>query len=314
MKLSGKILEVFVLDREFEGLQVIDLKNWSGRGFIGYRENLSRIKNHTGLNDPSIYFLLSSDQSEESGNFRVYVGETEDFANRIGNHKSKPWWDKFVCFTSIDGSLTKAHVKYLERVFYQALSIEEVNVDIENTQPPGGAKLTNSDECFLDGFAENIYFILRTMGFDYFEPQVIKNVVEVKAVDESYTPGFRDYAILDGYKFEMRLARFDKFAYMRIENGMCILEKGSFICSSAKVSFPGHGYYKFWEKLVNSGHVKPSGTPGLLELTEDQVVEAPSKAGALAYAARINGPKYWKVVGKDKSLRELQKELIENAT
>lgn len=309
MKLSGKVLEVFVLDKEYQGLQVIDLKNWSGQAFIGYRNNLKNIRNHEGLKGPSIYFLLSSDQNEESGNFQVYIGETAEFSKRIRDHQAKKqWWDKFVCFTGKEASLTKAHVLYLEKKFHDDFNSDDIPVDVENDKNTPGAMLSKSDECYLEGFAENIYFILRTMGYDYLEANQAE-IFESNVVTHS----FRDYTILNGREFEIKIPKFGETAKMRVENGKCILQKGSFLCSIPKPSFSASCYEGLWRTLVESSQVKSSGKEGLHLLDSDFVTESPSGAGAMVWATRVNGPKHWKCVKTGKSFKELQKEIFEEA-
>jgi len=310
MRLSGKILEVFVLDKEYTGLQVIDLKNWSGRAFVGHRKNLRNISNHPGLKGPSIYFLLSSDQNEESGNFQVYIGETEDFSNRISGHKSKTWWDKFICFSSGNYSLTKAHVKYLEKEFYEELSSEDVSIDLENSQPPTGARLPNSDMCFLEGFAENMSFILKTMGFDYFE-----------AFDQSKTHtdievegDFRDYRFLDGKSFVLGVPLTDLKSKMRVENGKCILEEGSYLSTISRKSFLGSSYHRKWNTLINSDIVQAvPGRDDVVKVVQDIILESPSSAGSMVTARRCNGPKHWKCLRTGMSFKELQREVFDKA-
>ncbi len=310
MFLSGKILEVFVLDKEYTGLQVIDLKNWSGRAFVGHRKNLRSISNHPGLKGPSIYFLLSSDQNEESGNFQVYIGETEDFSHRISGHKSKAWWDKFICFSSANRSLTKAHVKYLEKKFYKELSGEDISIDIENSQPPTGARLPNSDMCFLEGFAENMRFIFKTMGFDYFEAY---EQPESKAEKDS-SENFRDYSSLNGKRFTLGVPLTDLKSKMRVEAGKCILEKGSYITANPRQSFIGTSYHKKWRSVVESQLKESvSGRDDVYRLTEDVILDSPSPAGSLVSARRFNGPKHWKCAETGMSFRALQREVFEQA-
>ena len=308
MKLSGKILEVFVLDKEYKGLQAIDLKNWSGRAFIGYREFLAKIKNHEGLRGPSVYFLLSSEQDEESGNFKVYVGETEEFYKRIVQHQEKIWWDKFICFAGVENTLTKAHVLYLEKKFHIAFSSNDIPVEVKNDQSPPGAKLSNSDECYLEGYIENIYFILRTMGFDYFEPDIVRSIENDFAFHN-----YRDYSILNGKRFKIKIPTFSKFAFMRVEKGKCILEKGSFVCSVSKPSFTQSSYYKKWERMLRTNKFSKSEDQGLLVLNSEIEADSPSHAAALVWAARVNGPKHWKCAASGKSFKDLQIEIYERA-
>lgn len=305
-------MEVFVLDQDYDGLQVVNLKNWSGRAFIGHRKFLKNIKDHDGMKSPSIYFLLKSEPDEESGNFPVYIGESESFSSRISGHKEKLWWDKFICFTSADDSITKAHVKYLEKWFFDYLNNSELPVVVENTHVPTGASLPNSDECFLGGFADNMLFILRTMGIDYFE-ETPESFEEISTKRKVWSSEYKDYSLIDGKRFTYTIPRTDKSASMRVENGKCVLEKGSYICTEAKQSFNSGGYYNIWSELIGSDLVEGDRSSGLVRLKVDQVYDSPSLAGAVVYGGRFAGPKYWLESETGKRFKQIQTEIIKNA-
>ena len=81
------------------------------------------------LSSPGIYFLINKNNTQ----ITLYVGEADEVNSRLKNHiNGKDWWDSFVCFISKDGNLTKAHVRYLEKRFYQIAKENTTAFDLQN--------------------------------------------------------------------------------------------------------------------------------------------------------------------------------------
>ncbi|NJL25223.1 MAG: GIY-YIG nuclease family protein [Calothrix sp. SM1_5_4] len=99
-------------------MKSVELVNWTGQAFIGRREHLKSVKNREELSEPGVYLLLN-DGAEAGSAVDIYVGETDNFADRLTNHvQSKDFWSQFVVFVSKDKNLTKAHVRHLERELF----------------------------------------------------------------------------------------------------------------------------------------------------------------------------------------------------
>jgi hypothetical protein len=106
----GKTLKIFVMGKEPRSLKSVELVNWTGLAYLGRREHLAQARKRDELNEPAVYLLLS-DGAEDSGAIDIYVGETDNFAERLNSHaQTKPWWSQFIVFVSKDKNLTKAHV------------------------------------------------------------------------------------------------------------------------------------------------------------------------------------------------------------
>ena len=94
----GKTLKIFVMGKEPRSLKSVELVNWTGLAFLGRREHLGQARKRDELNEPAVYLLLS-DGAEDSGSVDIYVGETDNFAERLNNHaQTKPWWSQFIVF------------------------------------------------------------------------------------------------------------------------------------------------------------------------------------------------------------------------
>ena len=264
---SGKVLKIFVMGKNFGGLQSIELANWSGKGFLGTRDNFDFCNTRKELSKTGIYLLINSDQNED-GSFQIYVGETDSFSQRIIRHaKTKDWWDKFIVFTSGNESLTKAHAKYLEKKLFDLLSETDNSVEIMNSASPTGANLSESDISYLEEFLHKMLFVLETLGYPYFkkEDAPIKNAHQGKNSDIDNDRFFITHKIKISLNDDSPAK-----AYMVLKNNKWIVEKGSYINLSPSERFIlNHRHFKKWEHLVNSGKVVKSEIEGLGIIQEE---------------------------------------------
>ena len=106
---SPKLLQSYLLDGTIEGVRIIELSESAIKAFVVPRLKLNDIKNREEVSWPSLYLLINS------GDNQLYIGESENFYNRVKNHdQSKDFWDLAVAIVSNNNSLEKSDVKYLE--------------------------------------------------------------------------------------------------------------------------------------------------------------------------------------------------------
>lgn len=80
--------------------------------FVVPRSNLSYLNTQEKLQKPAFYILLGEDESTKP---QAYIGETENFKERVKDHDSKKsFWQKALIFVSKDADMTKVDVQYLE--------------------------------------------------------------------------------------------------------------------------------------------------------------------------------------------------------
>ena len=85
---SPKLLQSYLLDGTIEGVRIIELSESSVKAFVIPRLKLNDVKNREEICWPSLYFLINS------GDNQLYIGESENFYNRVKNHdQSKDFWD-----------------------------------------------------------------------------------------------------------------------------------------------------------------------------------------------------------------------------
>lgn len=312
----GRTLKIFVMGDDSHALRTVELSNWTGLAFIGSRNHLAEIRNREELSVPAVYLLLSEDSEEGGALTDFYVGETDNFTGRIGQHvQSKDWWDTFVVFVSKDQNLTKAHVKHLERDLYLLARQSIATLRIKNTTEPGGAKLPESDVSSMEEFLQNIRFVLETLGLSYF-PSQTKPITEAPAKNTSVTP--LEPGRIDGMEFTMNLPKDlglnngEPFrGHMQVVNGGFVLKAGSFVRAEPHDSFEKHdSYFALWKQVVQSDSVKPSNNKMLLITTKDIEFRSPSAAGAVVRGRSTNGRTEWKRVIDSKPLVECEADQI----
>jgi hypothetical protein len=97
------------------------------------------------------------------------VGEADVARARLDQHvRHKDFWTALVLFTSKDGSLNKAHVKYLESRLV-ALAREAGRADLENGNTPQPPRLSEVDRAEAEAFLQNMLLAYPLLGLRAFE-------------------------------------------------------------------------------------------------------------------------------------------------
>lgn len=325
----GRTLKIFVMGREPRSLKLIELANWTGFAFIGGRQHIEQVRQRPELREPAIYMLLSEGELD-GGTIDIYVGETEDFIDRLQQHiRTKDWWDQFVVFVARDNNLTKAHVKYLEVQLYHLAKKSLGTLVVKNGNVPPGASLPESDISTMNEFQENIIFVLESLGLSYFQnaSNVGENKNNIMAFDSNISAANslapqrgQSFTLTDGMGFYITLSRDlakkeDEIlrSYMIVKNGAYILKSGSLIRKIPTESFADCSYFGLWKQITESDAVIVSAeNSNLLKTTRDIEFSAPSVAGAIVRTRATNGRTEWKRISDEKPLNECEAQLLPN--
>jgi hypothetical protein len=162
--MNTKALQILVTNGNPNGLKIIDLAGWIGKCFIVPRQSLKDLKDRSEISHPGLYLLFGV--NEETGEYLVYIGESESFYNRIANHDAnKDFWNAAVVFT---GGLNRADVKYLE---YKAttLASDAKRMNVQNKVQPQENTLSEFQKVTVDQYFDNIRFILSTFNYELFD-------------------------------------------------------------------------------------------------------------------------------------------------
>jgi len=286
---ASKSLTIFVPGDSPRSLKKITLFNWSGFAFLGTRTHKKQLEQRQELSGTGLYFLFSDPMD---GIVKMYIGETDNFLERIKSHISnKEWWNHFIVFQAND-SLNKAHVRYLEQYFW-SIAKQSPQIELDNSTGPGGANLSEEDKADLEIFKENILYVLEALNLGYFQTG-------------EATPRTAE----EGQTYETNtLSGRDEMAYMDKIEDTYILKAGSHLCLKAKPSFENnHGsYYAKWKELTNSDQVTKVDEE-ICKLNVDLEFTSPSVCAALVKARATNGLTAWRNKNNNKTLKD---ELIE---
>lgn len=117
------------------------------------------------LQKPALYILLNKE------NRKAYIGETDDFNKRIGQHLTKKdFWDEVLVFLgSNDDTLSKTEVQHLEFLAYnKATDVKSYDLS-ENTQSPKQPHMNVMQKGKTEKFFKYVQFLAKFVGCDIFE-------------------------------------------------------------------------------------------------------------------------------------------------
>lgn len=177
----GKTVTTYLIDGDPKGTQYAFIRNTTCQMFIVPRSNLSYLNTQEKLQKPAFYILLGEDEATKP---QAYIGETENFRERVKDHDSKKsFWQKALIFVSKDADMTKADVQYLEHKAIVEAKKANTFILSDNKQTPKAPNLPEYQQDSMDEFFEYVKFLAAFSGCTIFE------VSQPKAEHLFYTKG-----------------------------------------------------------------------------------------------------------------------------
>ncbi|MBE6337602.1 MAG: GIY-YIG nuclease family protein [Lentimicrobiaceae bacterium] len=258
----GKTVTTYLIDGDPKGTQYAFISNKICQMFVVPRSNLAYLNTQDKLQKPAFYILLGEDEMTKP---QAYIGETENFRERVKDHDSKKsFWQKALIFVSKDADMTKADVQYLE---YKAISeAKNANTFVlnDNKQTPKAPNLPEYQKDSMDEFFEDVKFLAAFVGCNIFE------VVQEEKEHLFYATGRGCNA---------------KGFYS--SNGFTVL-KGSVIAQNTTSSFKG---IEHREKMLQEYSAIEDGK---IIMTSDKTFTSPSTAACFCLGRSANGWIEWK--------------------
>ena len=258
----GKTVTTYLIDGDPKGTQDAFISNKICQMFVVPRSNLSYLNTQKKLQKPAFYILLGEDESTKP---QAYIGETENFKERVKDHDSKKaFWQKALIFVSKDADMTKVDVQYLE---YKAIAeAKKANAFVlsDNKQIPKAPNLPEHQQDSIDEFFEDVKFLASFIGCNIFE------VSQPKEEHLFYTKGRGCNA---------------KGFYS--SDGFTVL-KGSIV---APTMVPSFNWKEKREKMLQDYTANENG---ILVLTSDKTFSSPSTAADFCIGSSNNGWLVWK--------------------
>ncbi len=179
----GKTVTTYLIDGDPKGTQYAFIRNTTCQMFIVPRSNLSYLNTQEKLQKPAFYILLGEDEATKP---QAYIGETENFRERVKDHDSKKaFWQKALVFVSKDADMTKADVQYLEHKAIVEAKKANAFILSDNKQTPKAPNLPEYQQDSMDEFFEYVKFLAAFSGCNIFE------ISQQKAEHLFYTKGSR---------------------------------------------------------------------------------------------------------------------------
>ena len=196
-----------LLDQTLEGARIIDMGSTKTcQCFVLPRDEVTDVgKKFPTLKQYAFYLLLGKDKG---GKPMAYIGQTNDFTNRVIDHKAKKdFWDKALVFVSKADEIYASEVLYLEYLGWRKAK-DAKNFVIENTKDILEPSLSTDKKNDMELFFDEIQFLTRFYGCDVFDApkkSVLSNVVEFyvknqKGVNATvlYNPDTKTYLLQKG--------------------------------------------------------------------------------------------------------------------
>lgn len=229
---------------------------------------------------------------------RYILGEAENVATRLSQHlkSSKMDFKEFICFTSKDELLTKAHIKYLEREIIN-LAKKAKTSEIDNTNTPSEPLLHEAEISDMQYFLEQIKLILPVAGFKVLIPSVLQETIKTN----------HDIPIKQTQDNKYFIKRKDGLNATMIETkqGYVVL-KGS-TCLKKTTKSIADGRIMLRKKLLDTNILIEKDTK-LYEFTEDYIFSSSSAAASIILGKQTAGPIAWKDAN-DKTYKSVQEQL-----
>ena len=258
----GKTVTTYLIDGDPKGTQYVFISNKICQMYVIPRSNLAILNERQELQTPAFYILLGEDESTKP---KAYIGETENFRERVKDHDSKKaFWQKALLFISKDAAMTKADVQYLEHCAIAEAKASNTFVLNENKQTPKAPNLPEYRKDDMDGFFEDVKFLTSFIGCSIFDV--------VKPAEEHL------------FFIQSRGCEAKGFYHA---NGFTVL-RGSVI---TKLSVPSFTWKEKREKLLKEYTILNNNK---LELESDKTFSSPSAASDFCMGRCSNGWKEWK--------------------
>ncbi|ETK38460.1 MAG: endonuclease [Pseudomonadales bacterium RIFCSPLOWO2_12_60_38] len=287
---QGRSLRLFLVDGTPNGLLTAEIMNWTGHVLTGPRSRLAELVQRPECARTGVYFLVGPD-SDDSLRTRVYIGESDDVAQRLKQHNrpqeqgGKDFWERVCLITSKDQNLTKAHGKYLESQLIQIAS-QAGRCVVGNGTAHSYTNLPESDRADMAFFLEQIRIVLPVLGFDFLRELIKPSKLVMAPVERPVSQSPR---------FALQLPKSKERAQAQEVDGEFFVLKGS----RARAQWVGtadHNYRNLYQQLVSDGVMISDGSDYLM-FKDDYAFSSPSAAAAVVYGRAASGRISWLVEG-----------------
>lgn len=288
----GVTIRIFLVDGTPQGLRLLERMGWTGSFLAFARADYPNARARPELSRTGAYVLVGPDP-EGRRTQRVYVGEADDIRVRLDAHqKEKDFWTHGYVLSTKDGSLNKAHARYLEaRLLGLARTAD--NALLDNGTAPGLVGLSEPEVAEMETYLDNVLPLFELVGIDVFEPAE-EAASGMEALSEP-PPDARAPRLF--LRTQLTEAQGEDRA-----RGFLVFE-GALGRSQKKVMMPG--YEQLRDRLVQEGMPVREGEH--VRLTKSHLFDSPSAAASVLSGGNKNGRIEWKDAS-GQTLKKLQEQ------
>lgn len=317
---AGRTLKVFLVDGVPSGLLTAEIMNWTGHVITGPRSRLSELIQRPEARRTGVYFLVGPDSGQGVGT-QVYIGETDEVAQRLTSHNrpeqadgrgGKDFWEKVCVISSKDANLTKGHIKYLESQLINMAKLAGRCVLLNGTDPKYD-NLPEADRSDMGFFLEQIQTLLPVLGFDFLRkvPQVVAPAPAFAGPSSVPLQNIDAPRIQDSPVFIGDVKKHEITARGQEINGEFVVFQGS----KARSDWEGAeiAYTALYKELVRNGVLALTPDGRHREFTRDHAFSSPSAAASVVAGRSANGRTHWLTEGGGQTYAAWQEARVNQA-
>lgn len=169
----GKTITTYLIDGNPQGVQYVTISNRTCKMFVIPRASLSSIKEREDLKQPALYILIGDNEEFTP---MAYIGESENFFERIKNHDNKKgFWQKALVFIANDKAINKADIQYLEHLSVGLAKKAKRYSISDNKQIPKAPNLSEHQKDTIEDFFNDAKMLTSFIHCSIFEIAEQKN-------------------------------------------------------------------------------------------------------------------------------------------
>ena len=281
----GKSIKLFLVDGSSNGILTAEIINWTGHVLSAPRTKLLDLIQREECAKTGIYFLVGQDPEDSLPS--VYIGESDDVANRLKQHNrseeagGKDFWEKVCLVTGKDQNITKTHIKYLESRLID-IAKRSGQCLLKNGTAHFYNRLPESDTADMEYFLEQIQVVLPVLGYTFLKEMKYPSEIPINTI----SPKLLQRSDIEA---DFYLTVKDIDANAKVIDGEFYVLAGSQV--RKEVSQPTHNYMKNLRPLLFENNVID---PNTYTFNQDYLFSSPSAAGAVILGRACNGRKEWK--------------------
>lgn len=299
----GKSIKLFLVDGSINSILTAEIINWTGHVLSAPRTKLLDLIQREECARTGIYFLVGQDPEDSLPS--VYIGESDDVANRLKQHNrteeagGKDFWEKVCLVTGKDQNITKTHIKYLESRLID-IAKRSGQCLLKNGTAHFYNRLPESDTADMEYFLEQIQVVLPVLGYTFLKEMKYPSEIPINTI----SPKLLQRSDIEA---DFYLTVKDIDANAKVIDGEFYVLAGSQV--RKEVSQPTHNYMKNLRPLLFENNVID---PNTYTFNQDYLFSSPSAAGAVILGRSCNGLKVWKTHNTHLTYDEWRQNQVDN--